>query len=248
VRGRSWLSLALLGTIAAAAWIWSGAAAPLASTEPELPLRVPAPLFDPKETSRLLEDPERDRWQQPARIVAALKLRPGATVADIGSGSGYLLPYLSRAVGPAGTVYAEEIQEAFLPALRRRAERLGNARVVLGTATDPNLPAGSIDCFVLLTVYHEIQDAVPFLRALRRAARPDARLAIIDFDQRRRGVPPAPIGHEVAARDVLPEARAAGWRLQEKHEFLSSQFFLVFRSVSPERAQSGPEGINAVLR
>src|SRR5688500_5429049 len=78
------------------------------SSGPAPRVRSVAPLFDPALAHSLLEGPERDRWQQPERIVRALGLRPGDTVADVGAGSGYLLPYLSRAVGPTGTVYAEE--------------------------------------------------------------------------------------------------------------------------------------------
>ena len=94
---------------------------------------------------------------------AALGLHQGETVADVGASSGYLERRLSRAVGPQGQVYAEEIQSAFLPPLRRRAALLPNVRVVLGTASNPRLPAGSVDCFVLLTVYHEVQQPTAFL-------------------------------------------------------------------------------------
>lgn len=194
---------------------------------PTLPRPV-APLFSPALTSRL-EGPERDKWQKPDKIVRALRLRPGETVADIGAGSGYLERRLSRAVGTRGRVYAEEIQPAFLPPLRRRARSLPNVRVVLGTATDPRLPLHSVDCFVLLTVYHEVQQPTAFLRTLHRCARPGARLALIDFDDNRHGMPPAPVNHWVAESDVLAEAQAAGWTPAERHEFLSSQFFLVFR-------------------
>jgi ubiquinone/menaquinone biosynthesis C-methylase UbiE len=189
-----------------------------------------APLFDPELAPTLLDEPGRDAWQQPQRIVRALRLRPGNVVADIGSGSGYLLPYLSRAVGATGRVYAQEIQGSFLPPLRRQARTLPNVRVVLGTAEDPRLPLGGADCFVLLTVYHEVQQPVAFLQTLRRRyAKPGARLAIIDFDDNRHGQPPAPVNHWIPEKDVLEEARAAGWELAERHEFLSSQFFLVFR-------------------
>src|SRR5579872_656691 len=145
--------------------------------------RTAAPLFDPALSQSLLEGPARDRWQKPDRLVTALALRPGETVADVGAGSGYLESYLSRAVGRRGTVYAEEIQTAFLPALRRRAGRLGNVRVVLGTPDDPRLPPEAVDCFVLLTVYHEVSRPVSFLRTLLKEARGGhPRLAIIDFD------------------------------------------------------------------
>jgi ubiquinone/menaquinone biosynthesis C-methylase UbiE len=191
--------------------------------------RYVAPLFEPSLTKAYLEGPERDRWQQPARIVKTLRLRPGSVVADIGSGSGYLLPYLSRAVGPAGRIYAEEIQRPFLSPLRVRSKKLRNIRVVHGTAEDPRLPARDVDCFMLLTVYHEVQKPAAFLSKLRSYAKPGARLAIIDFDDNRHGQPPAPVNHWVSEKDVLEEAKEAGWELAERHEFLSSQFFLVFR-------------------
>jgi ubiquinone/menaquinone biosynthesis C-methylase UbiE len=191
--------------------------------------RPVAPLFDPGLASTRLETAERDRWQQPARIVDTLHLETGETVADIGSGSGYLLPYLSRAVGRDGIVVAEEIQDGFLPALRKRAKRLPNVRVVLGTPGDPQLPSRKVGVFVLLTVYHEVDHPVDFLSTLRKYGRPDARLAIIDFDANRKGDPPAPDGHQVAEAAVIQEAQAAGWELAERHEFISSQFFLIFR-------------------
>ena len=189
--------------------------------------RDAAPLFDPKLAKRLLDDPKRDTWQKPQQIIDALKLKSGAKVADIGSGSGYLLPHLSRAVGPRGLVFAEEIQSGYFPLLKNRAEILKNVRVVQGTFDDPKLPQ-KIDCFALLTTYHEVQNPIAFLQTLKRYAKPQAKLAIIDFDATRRGKPPAPRGHEVADIVVIAEAKAAGWELKKRHEFLSSQFFLVF--------------------
>ena len=190
--------------------------------------RTPAPLFDPALADALLEAPDRDRWQKPKEIVRALRIQPGMSIADVGAGSGYLLTYLSEAVGPTGRLYAQEIQESFLARLRTRSKNLMNVTVVRGTPIDPKLPPGSIDRFVLLTVYHEVQNPIAFLNTLRRYARPGARLAVIDFDADRRGELPAPPGHEVPEGAVISEARAAGWKLSEKHDFLSSQFFLVF--------------------
>ncbi len=210
--------------LAVPALLWSG------SPETKVPAARVAPshLFDPSLADALLEGPERDRWQQPERIVRSLGIQPGDTVADIGAGSGYLLPQLSQAVGPTGRVYAEEIQAEFLPDLQRHARELGNVRVVLGSAENPGLPTHAIDCFILLTVYHEVEQPVPLLRRLQASARPGARLALIDFDARRGGYPPAPAGHEIAETTVLAEAEAAGWELTRRFEFLSSQFFLLF--------------------
>jgi len=60
-----------------------------------------------------LANPNRDKTQKPEAVVAALGLRPGMTVADIGTGIGYMLPYLSKAVGPSGKVLAEDVQSVF---------------------------------------------------------------------------------------------------------------------------------------
>ena len=191
--------------------------------------RPVSPLFDPALAPSRLETHERDRWQQPSWIVDTLHLKKGDTVADIGSGSGYLLPYLSRAVGSKGVVIAEEVQDGYLPPLRDRAKHLPNVRVVLGTVEDPQLPVRTVDTFVLLTVYHEVDHPVDFLKTLRKYGRTNARLAIIDFDANRKGDPPAPDGHYVSEAALLLEAKAAGWELVERNEFISSQFFLVFR-------------------
>jgi ubiquinone/menaquinone biosynthesis C-methylase UbiE len=151
------------------------------------------------------------------------------SVADIGAGAGYLMPYLSRAVGPSGKVYAQEIQEPFIRRLKQRAGGFHNVDVIRGSAADPGLPAGVIDRLVLLTVYHELANPVSFLRKLKSVVRESGTLAIIDFDADRRGEPPAPPGHELAESAVLAEASDAGWELAVRHEFLSSQFFVVFR-------------------
>lgn len=189
--------------------------------------RTAAPLFEPKLAPQLLDDPKRDAWQKPRQIVEALKLKNDDKVADIGSGSGYLLPHLSRAVGPRGVVFAEEVQSDYFPALKRHAQKLKNIRVVQGTFADPQLPQ-KVDCFLLLTTYHEVQNPIEFLKTLKRYAKPKARLAIIDFDAARQGSPPAPKGHEVADVVVIAEAKAAGWKLKRRHELVSSQFFLEF--------------------
>lgn len=204
----------------------AGCGAPRPAT-PVLSRRV-APPFDPH-AAEMLEGPARDRWQRPAELVRRLRLRPGSRVADIGSGTGYLLPHLSRAVGPQGKVYAEEIQETFLAPLERRRRALGNVEVVLGTPEDPRLPPRSVDVFVLLTVYHEVRGPVAFLRKLRDYAQPGARLAIIDFDPDRKGDPPPPREHSVREKDVVAEAREAGWSLVERQAAAPSQFFLIFR-------------------
>src|SRR5882672_603308 len=60
--------------------------------------------------AKQFDDPARDAWQRPQEVVAALMIRPGMTVADIGAGTGYFEPWLSRAVGGSGMVLALDIE------------------------------------------------------------------------------------------------------------------------------------------
>lgn len=245
-QGAAWAGGACARIMLAALGVVLLGAAPSPPVHPATTRRVDppsgrpvAPLFDPSLVAHL-EDPARDDWQRPATIVRLLALAPGQTVADIGAGSGYLLPYLSLAVGPRGTVLAQEIQAAWIPYLERRAAGLGNVRVVIGRADEPGIADGGVDCFVLLTTYHEIERPVAYLRRLARAARPGARLAIIDFDRTRGGHPPPPGDHDVEERHVQDEVRASGrWRLEERHDVLSNQFYLVFR-LEPTDGRRGP--------
>ena len=95
-----------------------------------------------------LSRPDRDARQKPEELVSAMSLRPGMVVADVGTGTGYMLPFLSRAVGPTGRVLAQDIHADFLERTEQKAERkkLANVSFIKGTDTDPNLPPGRLGC------------------------------------------------------------------------------------------------------
>ena len=56
------------------------------------------------EWERILENPDRDAWQRPGQVIAALRLRPDEVVADIGAGTGYYTLRMAQSVGARGTV------------------------------------------------------------------------------------------------------------------------------------------------
>src|SRR5664279_1581670 len=67
--------------------------------------------------------PERAAEEQPDKAIALLGIAKGATVADIGAGNGYMTWRLAERVGPAGKVYANDIQPEMLAMLRQDMER-----------------------------------------------------------------------------------------------------------------------------
>lgn len=176
----------------------------------------------------IFEEPDRDEKLQINRVMDLLGIKSGSHVADIGAGSGWFTVRSARRVGPAGMVYAVEINKAYIRHIKKRAakERLPNIRTVLGKADDPLLPGKGIDAVLLLKTYHEIERPIPLLRKVRAAMRPGARLGIID----RNGIG---TDHGLNADVVIKEAAAAGFELVAQPDFVKSDdvdYFLIFES------------------
>ena len=80
--------------------------------------------FDPKESAKSFDDPARDMWQLPDRVIAALNLKRGQVVADIGAGTGYFSVRLAKSEA-APKVYAADIEPSMVSYLRERANKEG---------------------------------------------------------------------------------------------------------------------------
>ncbi len=168
---------------------------------------------------------DRDARQRPKELVAALRLQPGMTVADLGTGVGYMLPHLAAAVGPAGKVIAEDIFPDFLDQARQTAERhsLANVTFVLGTEKDPKLPENAVDLALALDAYHHFDYPESMLAAIARGLRPGGRLVVVDF-YKAAFDDPNHIRLDEAA--VIQEIEANGFRLLSRREFIPKRQYL----------------------
>ena len=205
------------------------------------PAKPPASTRDPHDATsdhrftgvekwiRIFDDPGRDLWQKPDKVVEALGLRPGMIVADLGAGTGYFIRHLSNAVAPGGIVLAVDTEAEMVAHLgeRARKEKLQNAVPVLALPDRPFLPAGRVDRVLIVDTFHHINDRLDYLQELKRTLAPGGRLAIIDFHKKPLPVGP-PVEHKLAREFVLGEVRQAGWRLAEEKDFLPYQYFLIF--------------------
>jgi ubiquinone/menaquinone biosynthesis C-methylase UbiE len=115
--------------------------------------------------------------------VAALGLKPGDRVVDIGAGSGLFCPALAKAVAPGGKVYAVEIEQGLIDYIAERASQLNltNIQPVLGQFTDPALPVHDLDLAFIFDVLHHIDQREAYLKNLVRYLKPTGRIAIADF-------------------------------------------------------------------
>lgn len=179
----------------------------------------------------VFDDPARDAWQKPHEVIEALALAPDATVADIGSGTGYFSARLAHFV-PRGRVYGVDTEPDMVKYLAERAKREGLANVesVAGKPDDPGLPA-KVDLVLLVDVYHHIGNREAYFGKLRASLKPGGRLAIIDF---REDAPMGPPKHErISPARVKAELARAGYAPVKEHAFLPNQYFLVFEPRRP---------------
>ena len=177
-----------------------------------------------------LERPEREAEEAPSKAIAALNLRLGQVVADIGAGSGYYSVRLARVVGPTGRVYATDIQPEMLALLKKKidADKLSNVELVLGTETETRLPDGSVDLALMVDVYHELAAPQAFLKSVRRALKKEGRLVLIEF---RKEDPRVPIReeHKMSVAEARMELEAEGFAFDRVIDVLPWQHVLIFR-------------------
>lgn len=117
------------------------------------------------------------------QILAAIQLKPGMAVADVGSGTGLYLRPLSHSVENEGKVYAIDISPKFCKHLRDRAkeEKLENVEIVLCSDRDVNLKANTIDRAFICDVYHHFEYPESSLKSIFRAMRTGGKLILVDF-------------------------------------------------------------------
>ena len=178
-----------------------------------------------------LERSERDEEEAPDIALNVLKIPKGASVADIGAGSGFITERLSARVGPTGRVFANDLQPQMLQILGRRlAQRnITNVTLVQGTIDDPKLDPASVDLEIMVDVYHELSQPQAMLRRLRAALKPGGRLVLLEY---RKEDPTIPIKfeHKMSVAEAKMELEAEGFTLAKVDEALPRQHILIFTS------------------
>jgi len=176
-----------------------------------------------------LERNERVGEEEPDVAIEVLKIAKGASVADIGAGSGYMTVRLAKRVGPAGTVYANDVQPQMLEMLRRRLEKekIANVTLVQGAIDDPKLPPASVDLELMVDVYHEFSQPQAMLRGLRQALKPGGRLVLLEYRKEDPSIP-IRLEHKMTVAEAKMEVEAEGFTLSKVDESLPRQHILIF--------------------
>jgi predicted methyltransferase len=172
-----------------------------------------------------------DQRRQPARMLAFTGATDGMKVLDMGSGAGYSTELLARAVGPGGSVYAQEsaavmerVKDKF--DIRARNPALKNVIHVIRNYDDPIPPdVGALDLITFFFAYHDVTympvDRAVMNKRMFAALKPGGLLVIADHSARPGdGASVAKTLHRIEESTLRQEIEAAGFRLVTEADFL----------------------------
>ncbi|GAC1529941.1 MAG: class I SAM-dependent methyltransferase [Ramlibacter sp.] len=177
-----------------------------------------------------LEREEREREERTDLLVAALRLKPGMVVADIGAGTGYLARRMAPAVTPGGKVLAVDVQPEMVALLQNSVRQSGLTQIhpLVGATDDVRLPASSVDLAIMVDVYHELAFPYEVLDSIVRALKPDGQLVFVEYRAEDPHVPIKPL-HKMSEVQIKREAAAHALVWDRTVGTLPWQHLVVFR-------------------
>lgn len=197
----------------------------------------------------IFNNPNRESWEKTSRLMELLKIRPGMSVADVGSGAGYYTFKVSEQVGSTGKVYAIEMEEDRITYVNKVAQKLGvnNIVSVLNDGQTLALGDNKVDMVLMVSLYHNIyamttaRERNTLIEDVRKSMKPDGRLVIVDNAV----VPPGTVpyhGPYVAKELVVAQLVNFGFKLIDMQQYIPQRYILVFQlddsPVSPEAVEA----------
>jgi len=177
-----------------------------------------------------LDRNERDNEEHPDKAIAELNLKPGMFVGDVGAGTGFYSLRMAKLVQPSGTVYANDIQPGMLERLNANAaaQHITNVVTILGTESDPKLPASKLDLVILVDVYHEFSRPQRMLDRIRDSLKPGGRLVLLEYRKEDPSVPIRP-EHKMSVAEVKAEVIPEGYQFEKVVDTLPWQHIIFFK-------------------
>ena len=180
-----------------------------------------------------LEREEREREERTDLLLAALQLKPGMVVADIGAGTGYLARRMAPAVMPGGKVLAVDVQPEMVSMLETMVRQTGLTQIQpsLGSEVDVKLPASSVDLAIMVDVYHELAFPYEVLASTIRALKPGGQLVFVEYRAEDPRVPIKAL-HKMNEAQIKREAAVHALEWERTVGTLPWQHLVVFRKRS----------------
>lgn len=177
-----------------------------------------------------LERDEREQEERTDLLLAALPLKPGLVVADVGAGTGYLSPRMAPGVMPGGRILAVDVQPEMVRMLQARVRKSGLTQIepLLGAEDDVKLPAGSVDLAIMVDVYHELAFPYEMLASITRALKPGGQLMFVEYRAEDPRVPIKAL-HKMTEAQIKREAAVHPLVWERTVDTLPWQHLVIFR-------------------
>lgn len=190
------------------------------------------------------DDPARDAWQQPERLLDALGPLAGATVIDIGAGSGY---FAWRFVARGAHVIAADVDAEFQTHVAAEKAARGIPDDLLSlrrlSPNSPDLSSGEVDLAFVANTYHHIDERVAYFAKVREGIKPGGRMVVVDFAHDP-AVPGPPMEHRLSTTSVVEELRAAGFTEVKTDSELLARQYVITASSSGNNADADADDSN----
>jgi ubiquinone/menaquinone biosynthesis C-methylase UbiE len=193
---------------------------------------------NPEKWAKQWNNPTRDNWQRPAEVIELMDIQRGMTVVDLGAGTGYFEPHLSKAVGETGKVLALDVSPQMIEYIQKspRTSNLHNVEAKVVPSDNPQFPEGEIDRVLIVNTWHHIDDRVEYARKVARSLAPTGSIIIVDFTlESEMG---SPRSMRLSPERVVSELQTAGFIAASVEESLPWQYIVVAnlaRSGRPRR-------------
>ena len=171
-----------------------------------------------------------DPKNKPDKIIEAIALKPGQSIADIGSGGGYFSLLFAKIVGEKGRVYAVDTNPEFLEYVKNSAKKEGLNNIIptLVSGDKLDLPEKSLDLIFMRNVTHHILNRVEYFKNLKRFLKPNGRIVIIEYKKGKAFTFRGLFGHYIPKETIIQEMEKAGYLLEKEFNFLPEQHFTIY--------------------
>lgn len=180
--------------------------------------------FDPKNLQKL-DNPKRKEMLPPDITLNQLGLKSGEVFLDIGAGTGYFSFPAASIVGRTGKVLAVDPSEPMVEEMRKRALQYDypQVQIIRSLENDLKVPDHCADFGLMCSVLHEIDDKPGFLAMVKKALKPGATLAIIEWIKQPMDMGP-PVDERFGLEETVRLLTDWGFDITLKTEF-SGKFY-----------------------
>ena len=194
------------------------------------------PFEDPdvKDFVGKFEVESREVYTKRKEIVAACKVKPGMTIADVGAGTGLFTRLFAAEAGEKGKVYAVDIAPKFIEHIKQTCDKAGikNVQGIVCKQDSVELPENSVDLVFICDTYHHFEFPFRTMASIHRALRPGGQLVVVDFQRIPSKSREWVLNHVRAGeKTVVGEIVSSGFRKIGEEKLLQENYLVRFEKV-----------------